>query len=81
MLGGGITSANARPAGCPPAFQGPLTFEEINIAWPPPPDFDIEAHLAAIDVNDDQLLCVRELPTHQGGTFGPINLIDNAART
>ena len=69
----------ARPAyaaqpvrGCPPAFQGPLDLATILIIWPPPPDLqDPLAHLASVDLNHDQRLCVRPL---QNGT---ITAIDN----
>jgi hypothetical protein len=66
-------------AGCPPAFQGPLTFDEIIRMWPPPPDFpDPVGALAAYDVNGDELLCVQE-HTHGPLPNGPINVIDNFA--
>jgi hypothetical protein len=68
-------------AGCPPPFQGPLTFEQIIEMWPPPPGFpDPEGALNSYDKNDDDKLCVMEPP--QGPTpAGPINVIDNVAAT
>jgi hypothetical protein len=67
--------------GCPPVFQGPLTFEQISDMWPPPPDLpDPEGVLAAFDLNDDRLLCVMESP-HGLTPVGPINIIDNVAST
>jgi hypothetical protein len=73
--------AATRSAGCPPSFQGPLTFEELSEMWPPPPELpDPDAVLAGFDKNGDELLCVMEAPT-QGNTPAPINVIDNTART
>ena len=68
-------------SGCPPVFQGPLTFEQIIDMWPPPPDLpDPEGVLAGFDLNDDRLLCVMESP-HGPTPTGPINIIDNIAAT
>jgi hypothetical protein len=68
-------------AGCPPAFQGPLTFAQIIEMWPPPPGFpDPEGALAAYDMNADGMLCVMESP-HGPTPAGPINVIDNVAAT
>jgi hypothetical protein len=68
-------------AGCPPPFEGPLTFQELIERWPPPPDLpDPIAVLNSFDKNDDDMLCVMEtvdavpLPS-------PINVIDNVAAT
>jgi hypothetical protein len=70
----------AGPAGgCPPAFIGPVTFEELKDRWPPPPDLpDPDAVLASYDKNGDGLLCVREAPAQAPS---PINVIDNRAAT
>jgi hypothetical protein len=68
-------------AGCPPAFQGPLTFAEIMDRWPPPPDLpDPEGVLVGFDINDDRMLCVMETP-EAGMVPAPINVIDNFAAT
>jgi hypothetical protein len=68
-------------AGCPPAFEGPLTFAQIIDRWPPPPDFpDPEGALASYDKNGDERLCVME-PPHGPTPAGPINVIDNVAAT
>jgi hypothetical protein len=78
----GMTTADAKPSrGCPPPFEGPLTFAQLIENWPPPPDLpDPEGVLAGYDGNGDRLLCVMELPTQSNGG-GPINVIDNIART
>jgi hypothetical protein len=67
----------AGPAGvCPPAFIGPVTFEELKDRWPPPADLsDPDAVLAGFDKNGDGLLCVRESPQPPS-----INVIDNRVR-
>jgi hypothetical protein len=73
-LGLGVTSAHAAQpiGGCPRAFQGPLDFATILTLYPPPPDLqNPEAHLAAVDLNGDQRLCVRGLVN------GTITAIDN----
>ena len=70
----GVTSAHAAQpiGGCPPAFQGPLDFATILTLFPPPPDLpNPEEHLAAVDLNGDQRLCVRGLRN------GTITAIDN----
>jgi hypothetical protein len=62
--------------GCPPAFQGPWTFQQVLDAFPPPPEIPIEDILAAFDAydaNDDGHLCVIGLPT------GAINVVDNVS--
>jgi hypothetical protein len=80
-----LTAVPARAAGpqagCPPPFQGPLTFEQIIERWPPPPDFpDPTGVLDSYDRNDDDRLCVME-PPHGPNPAGPINVIDNVAAT
>ncbi len=78
LLGTTVAHAKKPAAGCPPSFQGPLTFAELIATWPPPPDLpDPEGVLAGYDGNGDGLLCVMELPPHGSG---PINVIDNTAR-
>ncbi len=70
--------ATAPARGCPPAFIGPLTFEELSERWPPPPDLpDPDAVLASFDKNGDEMLCVREGPPQNPN--GPTNVIDNRA--
>ena len=78
-----VSSAPSRDAaphhGCPPAFIGPVSFEELIERWPPPPGLDVEGILAGLDRNGDRQLCVREnVPQVQAG---PINVIDNNAAT
>jgi hypothetical protein len=83
LFAGPITTADAvKPsAGCPPPFEGPLTFEQLIERWPPPPELpDPDAVLSGFDRNGDKLLCVQEAPT-QGNPPAPINVIDNTART
>jgi hypothetical protein len=71
----GPAGASQPTRGCPPAFQGPLTFAAIIEAFPPPPDFpDPEGALASFDSNGDGKLCVRGLPPGED-----INVIDNVA--
>lgn len=71
-------AAAAPPIGdCPPAFDGPSTFAQILLDFPPPPEIPIEDILATfdfIDKNNDESLCVLDVP-------GPgINLVDNNAK-
>ncbi len=76
-----VAHAAGPSAGCPPAFQGPLTFAEIMDRWPPPPDLpDPEGVLVGFDINDDRMLCVMETP-EAGMVPAPINVIDNFAAT
>ncbi|MEA2521673.1 MAG: hypothetical protein QOI81_1319 [Actinomycetota bacterium] len=73
-LGLGVTPAHAAQPirGCPTTFQGPLDLATILILWPPPPDLQNPLeHLASVDLNGDQRLCVRPL---QNGT---ITAVDN----
>lgn len=70
-------AAAAPPVGdCPPAFDGPSTFAQILLDFPPPPGIPIEDILATFDFydkNNDESLCVLDVP-------GPgINLVDNDA--
>jgi hypothetical protein len=61
---------------CPPAFGEPSSFEQILIDFPPPPDLspeDVIAILDFFDKNDDEMLCVLDVPAPG------INLIDNNA--
>ena len=69
-------SAAAPVASCPSAFQGPLTFGEILDAYPPSGEYDPIPILEAYDRNNDNKLCVLDLPE----AFGFNNLIDNAAK-
>jgi hypothetical protein len=62
-------------ASCPPAFQGPLTFDETLDAYPPSGEYDPMPILEAYDQNNDDKLCVLELPE----AFGFNSLIDNVA--
>jgi hypothetical protein len=74
-----LAHAAGPSAGCPPAFQGPFTFEQIIKKYPPPPDLpDPEGVLAGFDHNGDELLCVQEVPE---AAPAPINTIDNTAAT
>jgi hypothetical protein len=60
---------------CPPAFQGPLTFQQVVEAFPPPPDLppeQVQAILESIDHNGDGMLCAKGLPDSE-------NFIDNTA--
>jgi hypothetical protein len=63
---GAGSPAGASPpiGGCPPAFQGPLTIQQIIAAFPPPPGIPAEALLTAVDLkgNGDGSLCVRPHP-------------------
>lgn len=68
-------NAGSPVASCPPAFQGPLTFGEILDAYPPSGEYDPIPILEAYDRNNDNKLCVLELPE----AFGFNNLIDNSA--
>jgi hypothetical protein len=75
-----VLPAGARPpiGNCPPAFQGPLTFQELIERWPPPPDLpDPIGVLNSFDKNDDDMLCVMEAVD---AAPSPINVIDNSAR-
>jgi hypothetical protein len=77
-LAGAVTPAGAVPptGDCPPAFEGPSSFEQILIDFPPPSDIpaeDIMATLDFFDKNDDEMLCVLDVPAPG------INLIDNNA--
>jgi hypothetical protein len=79
-LAGAITPAGAIPpkGDCPPAFEGPSSFEQILIDFPPPPDVPLEDILATLDFfdkNDDETLCVFDLPAPGVN----LNLIDNNA--
>ena len=77
-IAGAVTPAGAVPprGECPPAFDGPSSFEQILIDFPPPPDLppeDVIATLDFFDKNDDEMLCVLDVPAPG------INLIDNNA--
>jgi hypothetical protein len=76
IAGAAIPAGAVPPTGyCPLAFEGPSSFEQVLIDFPPPPDVppeDIIATLDFFDKNDDEMLCVLDLPA------GP-NLIDNNA--
>jgi hypothetical protein len=76
-LGLVTTPAGAVPptADCPPAFDGPSSFEQILIDHPPPPDVPLEDIIAILDFfdkNGDEMLCVLVPPPG-------IVLIDNNA--
>ena len=68
--------AGSPVASCPPAFQGPLSFDEILEAYPPSGEYDPIPILEAYDRNNDSRLCVLELPE----AFGFNNLVDNSAK-
>jgi hypothetical protein len=74
-----VNPAGATPptGDCPPAFDGPSTFAQILVEFPPPPEIPIEEILATLDFydkNNDEALCVLDVP-------GPgINVVDNTAR-
>jgi hypothetical protein len=77
-IAGGVSPAGAVPptGDCPPAFDGPSSFEQILIDFPPPPGLppeDVIATLDFFDKNDDEKLCVLDVPAPG------INLIDNNA--
>lgn len=77
VLGMGVRAAGAKPpiGTCPPAFDGPLTFEQIVATYPPPPGTpDPIAVLAGFDKNGDRSLCVLDVPGEG------VNVIDNVAR-
>jgi hypothetical protein len=79
-IAGSVIPAGAVPptGDCPPAFEGPSSFEQILIDFPPPPDVppeDVIATLDFFDKNDDEMLCVFELPAPGIN----LNLIDNNA--
>ncbi|HEY2965001.1 MAG TPA: hypothetical protein VGJ99_01840 [Actinomycetota bacterium] len=78
LAGAVTTPAGAVPptADCPPAFDGPSSFEQILIDFPPPPDVPLEQIIATLDFfdkNDDEMLCVFDVPAPG------VNLIDNNA--
>jgi hypothetical protein len=63
---------------CPAAFVGPLTFQQVVDQFPPPPGIPIDEIFAALDSfdkNDDDSLCVLDLPGDE------INVVDNVANT
>jgi hypothetical protein len=77
VLGMGVRAAGATPpiGNCPSAFDGPLTFEQIIAAYPPPPGTpDPIAVLAGFDKNGDRSLCVLDVPGDG------VNVIDNVVR-
>ncbi len=60
---------------CPRAFDGPLTFEEVVVKYPPPPGFpDPIGSIARYDKNANGSVCVLDVPGD------PINVIDDVAR-
>jgi hypothetical protein len=78
LIFGSVSPAAAKQPkrGCPPPFEGPLTFTELLADFPPPPEIPLDDILAALDsfdANDDGLLCVFGLPGDE------INAIDNVA--
>lgn len=69
------SGAKAPTRGCPPAFTGPLTVEQVIEMFPPPPQVtDPEGAIASFDSNTDGSVCVLPLPN------GRINVVDNVAR-
>ena len=73
----GSHAAGATPpvGSCPPAFDGPLTFEQVVAKYPPPPGLpDPIGALARFDKNRDGSVCVLDIPGD------PINVVDNIAR-
>lgn len=74
--------ATVTPAGavkpdrlCPPAFEGPLTFQQVVDEFPPPPELPpdvVQAILDGIDMNNDGMLCAKGLPHAE-------DFIDNVA--
>jgi hypothetical protein len=79
VIPGARVHAAGQARGCPPAFIGPVTFEDLKNRWPPPSDLpDPDAVLASYDKNGDGLLCVQEAPAHAPS---PINVIDNRGAT
>ena len=73
----GVSPAGAtKPARfCPPPYQGPLTFQQVVEAFPPPPELPpdvVQAILEGIDMNKDGMLCAKGLPHAE-------NFIDNVA--
>jgi hypothetical protein len=72
----GPAGAGPPTRGCPPPFLGPWTFQQIIDEFPPPPEIPIEVALAQLDrfdLNDDDKLCVMDVPTPA------INVIDNVS--
>jgi hypothetical protein len=72
-----VTPAGAiKPARfCPPPYQGPLTFQQVVVEFPPPPDLPpdvVQAILDTIDTNNDGMLCAKGLPHAE-------NFVDNVA--
>jgi hypothetical protein len=60
---------------CPPPYQGPLTFQQVVDAFPPPaelPPEQVQAILDTIDMNNDGKLCAKALPDSE-------NFVDNVA--
>jgi hypothetical protein len=77
LSGISLGPADARPPArsCPPPFDGPLTFEQVLVKYPPPPGFpDPISLLARFDRNGDRNVCVLDIPGD------PINVVDNVAR-
>jgi hypothetical protein len=76
LAAAGPAAADPPIGDCPPAFDGPSTFTQILLDFPPPPGTPIEDILATFDFydkNNDESLCVLDVP-------GPgINLVDNDA--
>jgi hypothetical protein len=71
----GPAGASAPIGSCPPAFQGPLTFQQIIDTFPPPAGVDPIAFLTPVDKNADGSLCVRPFKDSTD-----INVIDNTVR-
>ena len=68
------SGAKAPTRGCPPAFAGPLTVEQVIEMFPPPPEVtDPEGVIASFDRNGDGTVCVMPFKN------GKINVIDNVA--
>jgi hypothetical protein len=87
-VGGALASAGAggaaQPVGnCPPSFQ-PMTISQltelvVSLGFPHPIEL-LQAELASLDTNDDDLLCVLDFPNTPGTKAYQFNVVDNTAR-
>jgi hypothetical protein len=87
VAGGALASAGAgsaaQPSGnCPPPFQ-PMTiaqFTELTVGLGNPhPIEQIQAVLASLDANGDDVLCVLDLPNTPGNKVYQFDVVDNTA--
>ena len=68
--------------GCPSAFDGPVSIDDLIEQYDQFIAADFRAFLAPIDANDDGMLCTLPFPTNAhlyGEPFFVANFIDNVA--